>query len=95
MAYEIRFGFARLSGSGARPVHHPWAVRLVGFFVLLWYGLLGAGTFLGAPATAIAFLNRRLPARLRVAIAAMALPSLLGVPIAVWMIENAAGTLPY
>jgi len=66
-----------------------------GFFVLLWYGLLGAATILAAPATAIAFLNRRLPARLRVAIAAMALPSLLGVPICVWMIENAAGTLPY
>jgi hypothetical protein len=64
-------------------------------FVLLWYGLLGAASILAAPATAIAFLNRRLPVRLRVTIAAMALPSLLGVPIAVWMIENAAGTLPY
>lgn len=64
-------------------------------FVLLWYGLLGAATILAAPATAIAFLNRRLPARLRVGMAAMALPSLIGVPIAVWMIENSAGTLPY
>ena len=64
-------------------------------FILLWYGLLGAATILAAPATAVAFLNRRLPGRLRVAIAAMALPSLLGVPVAVWMIENAAGTLPY
>jgi hypothetical protein len=64
-------------------------------FVLLWYGLLGAAATLAAPATAVAFLNRRLPARLRVAIAAIALPALLGVPIALWMIENAAGTLPY
>jgi hypothetical protein len=30
-----------------------------------------------------------------VGMAAMALPSLIGVPVAVWMIENAAGTLPY
>ncbi len=64
-------------------------------FILFWYGLLGAATILAAPATAIAFLNRRLPARLRMAMAAMALPSLIGVPVAVWMIENAAGTLPY
>ena len=66
----------------------PW-------FVMLWYGLLGAATLLAAPATAIAFLNRRLPFRLRVAIAAMALPGLFGVSVVVWMIENAAGTLPY
>lgn len=64
-------------------------------FILLWYGLLGAATLLAAPAATIAFLNRRLPVRLRVAIAAMALPGLFGVPIVVWMIENAAGTLPY
>jgi hypothetical protein len=70
---------------------HDWSPS----FILLWYGLLGAATILAAPATAIAFLNRRLPARLRVGMAAMALPSLIGVPVAVWMIENAAGTLPY
>jgi hypothetical protein len=64
-------------------------------FVLLWYGLLGAATLLAAPATAVAFLNRRLPIRLRVAMAAMAVPGLFGVPMVVWMIESAAGTLPY
>lgn len=74
-------------------IHGPydWSAS----FVLLWYGLLGAATILAAPATAIAFLNRRIPVRLRVAIAAMALPGLLGVPAVVWMIERAAGTLPY